>query len=101
MKKFLYFFPAIAFPLFLLWISVIIGLNLTGSALFFELSLLSAGFLLGRQSVFGSLFGMIPALYLVRAGQDSTTGLESPIGFFLLFYYLLCAFLVWKSKEHG
>lgn len=99
MKNFLYFFPAITFLLFLLWMSMIIGLTLTGSALFFELSLLSAGFLLSRQSIFGSLFGMIPALYLIRAGVNSTTGLESPIGFFLLFYYLLCAYLVWKSKK--
>lgn len=99
MKKFLYFFPALAFLLFILWIFTIIGVIITTDAFFLELSFLSAGFLLSRGWISGSLFGIIPALYLIRAGQNSKTGLESPIGFFLLFYYLLCALLVCKSKN--
>lgn len=105
MKKITFYIPAIIF-------TILYGLLAVGSigtlspiiivwlALFFV-----SGFILSKNTFWGSLFGMLPAIHLVYMGTQETGQIinETPIGIVLLIFYIICGYYVYinskKSKE--
>lgn len=100
MRKIIYFAPFIAYVLFILWASGLFGFNsLEVSAWIFGIMLFVSSFMLSRKIYYGGIIGMIPAVYLIYAGENSKTGIEKSIGFVLLLFYLLSIYSVWREKK--
>ena len=99
LKKFIYYFPAISFFILMIWLSYIFGISsIENTAFIVEFLFILAGFLLSKKLIVGSFIGIIPVIGFILAGQNSKTGLETPIGIFVLIYFLLCIYLVHKSS---
>lgn len=100
MKKLFYYIPAILYLGFILWAAGLFGFrSLELSAAIFALLFLITGFLLSKNMLLGGIIGIAHSIFLIYAGNISKTGLETPIGIFLLLFYLLCSYLVWKEKQ--
>ena len=99
MRKIIYFAPFIAYALFIIWALRLFGFNsLEVSAWIVGIMLFISSFLLSRKIYFGGIIGMIPAAFLIYAGENSKTGIEKSIGFVLLLFYILTIYLVWREK---
>lgn len=100
MKKWIYFFPAAAYGVFIVWASALFGLrSLEILAWIYGVLFLISGFLLSRKIAAGGVIGMGQGIYLIYLGKNSKTGLEIPVGIFLAVFYLLSMYLVWRENK--
>lgn len=60
-----------------------------------------SGFILNKNVFWGSLFGTLPAIYLIYMGTQETGQLinEMPIGIVLLIFYIICGYFVYRNNN--
>lgn len=100
-RKIIYYLPSITFLIFIICMIYLLGIkSIEITAVFVVVLFIVAGFLLSKKHIIGGVIGILPSVYFIISGQNSKTGLETPIGIFLSIYFLICMYIVYKEKIH-
>lgn len=100
MKKPLFFLPAIIFTIFYGWVALS-GIGAINPIVLVWLGLFwISDILLTKDMFWSGLFGVIPAVLFIYMGNKKTGQIisETPIGIFVLIYYALCSYFVYKKQ---
>lgn len=100
-RRMLYFIPVLTYMAMLVFGFGIVSVKEVVWLLLFLIS----GFLLSADKFWGSILGMIPAVYFIFMSTEYTgqvINIEIPLGIGLIIYYLICSFVVYRgSKKIG
>lgn len=101
-KKIMYFVPFITF-LVVYAVMVILGFGMLSlKEVVWLLMFFVGGALLCKGKVWGSLFGVIPAIIFILMSINDTgqvINIERPLGISLCIYYLICSLIAFKRKN--
>lgn len=101
-RKMLYFIPALMFIIAYM-VMLVLGFGIVSvkevAGLFL---LIIGGVLLCGGKFWGSILGMIPAVYFIYMSTQYTgqvINIELPLGIALIIYYLICSFVVYRGSK--
>ena len=101
-KKIIYFVPFITF-LVVYAVMVILGFGMLSlKEVVWLLMFFVGGVLLCKGKVWGSTFGVIPAIIFILMSTNDTgqvINIERPLGIILCIYYLICSLIAFKRKN--
>lgn len=101
-RKMLYFVPALMSIIAYMVILVLgFGIVSVKEVAWLFLFLIS-GFLLSGGKFWGSMLGMLPAVYFIYMSTQYTgqvINIELPLGIALIIYYLICGFVVYRGSK--
>ena len=101
-KKIIYFVPFITF-LVVYAVMVILGFGMLSlKEVVWLLMFFVGGVLLCKGKVWGSIFGVIPAIIFILMSTNDTgqvINIERPLGIILCIYYLICSLIAFKRKN--
>ena len=99
MQKVLLYLPAVVYTIAVIALNIILK---TFSPLWYVWIVLLwlSAFLLNKGKVWGSLFGLLPAIHLLYMSSQSTgqvINIEMPLGIITALYVVACGFWIWMK----
>ncbi len=101
MKKIIFYIPFIIFSIFY-GVIAISDIGAISSIAFVWLALFFiSGYILHKNTYWGSLFGTLPAIHLIYLGTKETGQIinEVPIGIIIFIFYIVCGYFVYKTTK--
>ena len=101
MKKILYFLPAVLGSVIYIFLGIVSSFATINPFVWLSLILLFiSGLLMNKNKWWGCIFGILIGVLLIYMGSRETGQIikETPFGFLICIYYILCASFVYKKK---
>lgn len=101
MKWIFHFIPTIVYIGLLIWFMLFFRIgSIENSAWIFVLLFFLSDFLLSKKSLFGGMIGIVIGTDFISYGRESYTGMETPIGIFIVLLYIGRMYFTWKSNKN-
>ena len=101
MKKTLYFLPAVLGCVIYIFLGIVSSFATINPFVWLSLILLFiSGLLMNKNKWWGCVFGILIGVLLIYMGSRETGQIikETPFGFLICIYYILCASITYKKK---